>query len=81
MLLPDKHIKISESILGFGSFVLEYLSRSRTVDEIWEKYQNAKKSETYPSSHSFSNLILCLCFLYSIGTIQLNNDGKVEKCV
>ena len=80
MLLPDKHIKLSESIIGFSSFVLETLSRPCTVDEIWEKFQSARESKEYPVKQSFDNLILTICFLYSIAAIELKDNGKLEKC-
>lgn len=81
MLLPDKHIKLSESIIGFGSFVLETLSNPRTIDEIWNKYQSARQANEYPSKQSFDNLILAVCFLYAIDVVKLKDNGKLEKCV
>jgi len=81
MLLPDKHIKLSESIIGFGSFVLETLSCPRTIDELWDKYQIAVQTKKYPAIHRFDNLILAVCFLYSIGVLKLGSNGKLEKCV
>ncbi|MCK4829408.1 hypothetical protein KA005_77505 [bacterium] len=81
MLLPDKHIRLSESIIGFGSFVLETLSNPRTIDEIWNKYQSARQANEYPAKQSFDNLILAICFLYSIGVVSLKDNGKLAKCV
>ncbi|PHS58477.1 MAG: hypothetical protein COB17_02555 [Sulfurimonas sp.] len=78
MIMPAKHINFSESFLGFGSYILQYLDKPRSVDELWEQYQKDFKNELYFSNHSFDNLLMTLIFLYSIDTIKEKN-GKVLK--
>lgn len=78
MLVPAKHINFSESLLGFGSYVLKNLDNPKTIDELWNKYQSDIEKKEYYSNHSFDNLMLTLIFLFSIGSIDEKN-GRIEK--
>jgi hypothetical protein len=80
MLLPQKHIRIAESLLGLGSFVLQSLSRPKTIDVIWREFQEVCDTSEFPAYHSFESLILSVDFLFAIGAIDLNTDGKLSLC-
>lgn len=80
MLLPDKHIKLSESLLGLGSFLLSVLRSPMTVDTIWLEYSKARESGVYPAHHTFENVVLALDVLFAVGAIQSQNNGLIEKC-
>ncbi|TCN63034.1 hypothetical protein CLV25_11612 [Acetobacteroides hydrogenigenes] len=79
MLMPTKHINFSQSLLGFGSYLLGKLNRPKTIDELWRDYQDDLKNELYASEHSFDNLVLSLIFLYGINTI-VEKNGLIYKC-
>ena len=79
MLLPDKHIKVAESILGLGSALLGLLDRSKEVDELWSQFSSINDSELYPAHQSFDNFILALDFLYLVGAIEIR-EGEITKC-
>ena len=79
MILPSKHIKFSESLFGLGGILLSFLKEAKTVDEIWYKYSeinNTKK--VFPAYHSFDNVILSLNYLFIIGAISIDNNGKIH---
>jgi len=78
MIMPAKHINFSESLLGFGSYILQNLSEPKSVDELWQKYQKDLQDGLYFAKHSFDNLIMTLLFLYSIDAIR-EESGKVLK--
>ncbi len=79
MLLPAKHIKLSESIIGLSGFVLEKLNKPKTVDMLWSELRVAVERKEYPAYHPFENLLLSLDFLYSIGVIQLDDNNMVSR--
>jgi hypothetical protein len=81
MLLPDKHILLSESLIGFGGFLLGALTTPKTVDSLWSEFENAQKTGAYPTHQSFDSLIATLCFLYAIGTLDIQVDGRLARCV
>lgn len=80
MLLPDKHIKLSESLLGLGAFLIGLLRQPQTVDAIWFEYRKARDSGAYPAHHTFENVVLALDVLFAIKAINLSDNGLIEKC-
>jgi hypothetical protein len=79
MLLPAKHIKLSESLLGLSGFILKSLDKPKTVDALWSELSASIERNDYPAYHSFENLLLTLGFLYSINLIALDDNGKISK--
>lgn len=79
MLMPSKHISFSQSLLGFGSYLLTKLDSPKTIDEIWKIYQNDLEKEKYTAKHNFDNLILTFIFLYGVNAIEQKN-GVLYKC-
>lgn len=79
MLLPSKHVNFSESLLGFGSYILQLLDRPISLDEIWKKYLSDFNSGCYFAKQTFDNLVLTLIFLYSIHAIK-EEKGLIIKC-
>lgn len=78
MILPTKHTKLSESLLGLGGVILKMVKEPLTIDELWEEYQKINNSKNYfPAYHSFDNVVLALNFLFMIGAIDLNKEGKI----
>ena len=67
MMLPDKTIKTSYSLLGVGAMLLQKTSHSDTISSLWEK---VKREET---TNSYEKYIKGLIFLYSIGAISLEH--------
>jgi hypothetical protein len=80
VLMPDKHIKLSESFYGLGSFVLELLVFPKTIDELWGIFSKAVTSKEYPSQHSFEHLVLAVDFLYAISAVELQSNGALKRC-
>ena len=81
MLLPDKHIRIAESLLGLGSFILESLVIPKTVDELWDDFKRFHENKELPGFVSFENIILAIDFLFAIGAVTENQEGKLCRCV
>lgn len=79
MLLPSKHVNFSESLLGFGSYLLRLLDRPLSVDELWKQYLIDLNNESYFAKQTFDNLILTLIFLYSVQAIK-EEKGLIIKC-
>jgi hypothetical protein len=81
MLLPDKHIKIAESLLGLGSFALEALDKPKTIDHLWSEFRQIQTDGGFPAYHSFENLVLAVDFLFCIGVVSEQDNGYLAKCV
>ena len=79
MIMPSKHINFSQSLLGFGSYLLSKLDKPMSLDDIWKIYQADLSKEYYIAKHSFDNLIMTFIFLYGINAIDQKN-GLIYKC-
>ena len=79
MIIPTKHTNFSQSLLGFGSYVLTQLKSPKSIDEIWKQYQTDYKNKVYHAKHSFDDLLLTIVFLYSIGSVN-EQKGVIIKC-
>jgi len=81
VLMPDKHITFSESLLGLGSFVLDALTVPQTIDDLWDRYAKARKSGDYPSPHTFENLVLTVDVLFAVGAVcEPDQSGVLRRC-
>jgi hypothetical protein len=72
MILPDKHIKLDQSILGGGAALLDQLTRPLTVTGLWER------SKAQSDIGNFERFILTLDFLFAIGALDLRDDLLVK---
>lgn len=80
MILPQKHIKVSESIFGLGSIIIELINKPKTFDNLWNDFQKVNNTKKLPSLHSLDNFIMALTFLFIIGAIQEGEKGVIELC-
>ena len=79
MIIPTKHTHFSESLLGFGAYLLGKIDSIKTIDSLWNEYQNDLSKNKFSAKHSFDNLLLTLVFLHSIGVVE-EKDGGVITC-
>lgn len=81
MLMPDKHIRFAESLLGLGSFVLDALTTPQAIDDLWGAYRKARKGGHYPAPHTFENLVLAVDLLFAIGAVrESDHSGVLQRC-
>lgn len=66
MILPTKHIKTHESLIGIGSTVLAELNRNMTVTELWNGVRHQ------PGVVTFERFVLGLDLLYAMGLVELD---------
>lgn len=80
MLLPSKHIRLSESILGIGALVLETLNEPMTLDALKSSLDARVEKEQLPSPPSFEMVVLALDFLFAVGAVTTNHNGAIARC-
>lgn len=78
MILPSKHIATHRSLLGLGKVILELLERPRTVSALWEKLRDVFPEKYSGTQVTFTQFVLGLDFLYSLGAVQLDK-GLVHR--
>lgn len=79
MLLPSKHIRFSESLLGLGAVLLKILKKPMTIDQLWLQFSKLNNTSKLPAYHSFDNVVLAINFLFAIGTVSCNEEGLLKN--
>lgn len=78
MIMPKKHIEMSESYIGFGAIVLEILKSPLTLDACWDIISRKYIQKGIVSKkHSFDSLILAVDLLYLLNIVEINDRGEV----
>lgn len=78
MIMPKKHITLSESYIGFGVFVLEVLNNPMTLDDCWSRIQKKYIDKGLISKkHSFDSLILTIDLLFALNVVNINERGEI----
>jgi hypothetical protein len=77
MLLPSKHLTLSESLIGLGAQLLKLLDAPLSIDELWWKFQKVNNTKRLAVYHDFDNVILALNFLYSIKAVNIDDEGRI----
>lgn len=78
MILPDKHISISESLIGLGTFVLDNLTSAKNIDLLWHEFEKVRGKE-YPAYHSFDNLVLTINMLFALEMIEISSGDLLKR--
>ena len=79
MLMPKKHINISESLIGIGGKILQCVGKNiKTIDSIIsytnQMIDNNKSRTIY---NNVDSILLAIDYLYSIGAIDINEEGGI----
>lgn len=72
MIMPDKNIRLGNSLLGMGAHILSQLQASETVSSLWEKVK------TNTAINSYEKFVLTLDFLFMLNLIDLQK-GIIVK--
>lgn len=77
MLMPTKHIKTENALVGVGAELLGLLDRDKAVSTLFRDLQE-KRRENEMSTIHFDWFMLALDFLYSVGAIRFES-GVLKK--
>lgn len=77
MIIPKKHISLSESIIGLSAIIYSSIGNKDNIDDIFAR---VKKDRRVPKSFDLDSIVMGLDFLFSIGLVVLTEDGGIAKC-
>lgn len=80
MLLPDKHVKIGESILGLAALVMANVEEPIAFDNLMAVLTPKFETPEWPAYHNTETVSLALCFLYSVGLVDVTSEGDLHRC-
>lgn len=77
MILPKKHIKLSESIIGISSVALFFIEKEISIDDL---YLKLSKDKRLSKNLNLDTVVLCLDYLYCQDIVKLTESGGVVRC-
>lgn len=77
MLMPTKHIKTENALVGVGGDVLAQLDKPKTVSRLFFDLQKLREESELPTLQ-FDWFLLALDFLYAVDAITLD-AGLIRK--
>ena len=80
MLLPDKHVKISESILGLAALVVVTMEKPLPFDNLMATLISKFETPEWPAYHNTETVSLAVCFLFSVGLVDVTPEGDLYRC-
>ena len=72
MIVPNKNIRLQNSLLGMGAQILPQLYTTQTVSSLWEKMKSSKEINSY------DKFVLTMDLLFMLNLIELK-DGIIQK--
>ncbi len=72
MILPTKHIKLTNSLLSVGAVLLTNLDSNHTVTSLWSA------TYTLPEIKTFERFTLGLDLLFMMGAVEFQ-DGLLRR--
>ena len=77
LLLPHKHVRFCNSLIGLAGFVLSLLNEPRTLDELWALID--RDNAGWYSRPPFEHVVLAVDILFAIGQIELVHDNRIRR--
>lgn len=75
-LLPHKHIRFSESLIGLAGFVRQLLKEPRSIDELWEILNQDKSGWLYKPT--FDQVVIAVVILFALGQLIEGELGRLQ---
>lgn len=74
MILPTKHIKLSNSLLNLGAILLNNIDGKYTVTLLWDK------TRKLPEVRTFEKFTLGLDLLFMLGLVEFK-EGLIARTI
>lgn len=79
MLMPKKHINLSESLIGIGGMILTSLGKNikmldNIIIEVNQMIDDNKNKKIFNNS---DGILLAIDYLYAIGVIDITEEGGI----
>jgi len=76
MILPTKHVRLEDSLIGIGAELLPMLDGSpSTMTTLWESYRSLREQTKRPIP--YANFVLALDLLHIVGLVDLDRENRL----
>ncbi|AOL96522.1 MULTISPECIES: ABC-three component system middle component 6 [Bacillus] len=78
MILPNKYVPNSESLIGLGALILNVLGKkSIPLDKLWKLFEKKYISDKLNNPPTYQKFILTLNLMFMVGMIQYTDEGEI----
>ena len=77
MILPSKGISADRALVTVGASILSHLETPATITALWDRFEQDHGDDESPVT--FDWFALGASMLYSLGAIDWNDRGQLEK--
>ncbi len=79
MILPNKYISLSDSLIGISSLILETLSSNKmTIDELWDNFNRSiRRNKKIKNIPTYNKFVLTISFMYMTNMINYTEKGVI----
>lgn len=77
MIMPTKHIKTENALIGVGAELLILLDRDKTVSRLFHDLQEGRRENDLTTIH-FDWFLLAVDFLFTVGAVRFES-GLIKK--
>ncbi len=77
MLMPTKHIKTENALIGVGAEILSLLDRDKTASRLFHDLQAGRRENELSTLH-FDWFLLSIDFLFAVGAVRFES-GLIKK--
>ena len=78
MILPNKILAPSRSLLGVGAVILRLLDEPKPISRLWPEFKKFSSAGQKSSPISFGWFVLALDLLFMIGAIDMER-GRLSR--
>jgi len=76
-LIPHKHLRFTDSLIGLAGFIRSQLNEPHTPDELWTLLD--RDNSGWLAKPTFEQLILSIDILFALKQIKLTRSGQVAR--
>lgn len=79
MILPNKYVSNSESLMGIGALILSVIGKKTIpIDKLWKSFEKKYiKTDRLNNHPTYQKFILTLNFMFIVGMIEHTDQGEI----
>lgn len=78
MILPNKYVSNSESLIGLGALILNVIGKkSMPLDKLWKVFEKKYVTEKLNNPPTYQKFILTLNLMFMVGMIEYTDEGEI----
>ncbi|WP_057763325.1 ABC-three component system middle component 6 [Cytobacillus praedii] len=78
MILPNKYVSNSESLIGLSALILSVIGKKTIhLDKLWKMFEKKYINEKLNNPPTYQKFILTLNLMFMVGMIEYTEEGEI----